>query len=206
MKRKKSAAWSKKHKQKYCFYPKSSWKFRKLTLELPISPESSEVHVFLPTCYFEGCTCSTRVYYILDDTCAPVIGWDLMTQLNMHLDCGTGQVHLTEEAQGSVGSKRSSSSWDVSCSVGQLPSSMDSIQTSESQQHPSTTLPPVVSHFIEHHPKLVSEDIGTFLGFEHHIKLAPDAVPVEILAKYRSDICARDYNHRPSCGTFINNE
>ncbi len=48
-------------------------------LELPISPESSEVHFFLPTCYFEGCTCSTRVYYILYDACAPVIGWDLMT-------------------------------------------------------------------------------------------------------------------------------
>ncbi len=41
-------------------------------------------------------------------------------------------------------------------------------------------MPPVVTNFAEHHLDLVSEDIGTFPGFEHCIKLAPDAVPVAV--------------------------
>ncbi len=88
------------------------------------------------------------------------LGPDDVTQHAPRLWYWSGSQH--RGGPSSVGSKRSSSSWDVSRSVGQLPSSMDSIKTSESQQHPSTTLPPVVSHFIEHHPKLVSEDIGAF--------------------------------------------
>ncbi len=55
------------------------------------SPVNCVQGYFTTKAHFEDCTCSTRVY-ILDNTCAPVIGWDLMTRLGMHLDCGTGQV------------------------------------------------------------------------------------------------------------------
>ncbi len=100
--------------------------------------------------------------------CAPVIGRDLLTHLNMHLDCGTGQVHRTEQTESTVVAATTDTTGhgDVSCTV--------------SCQLPTKTLPPIVSTFVEHHPNLVSEDIGTFPGFEHCIKLAPDAVPVAV--------------------------
>ncbi len=35
--------------------------------------------------------------YVLDDTCEPVIGRDLMISLNMQLDCGAKQVHHAKD-------------------------------------------------------------------------------------------------------------
>ncbi len=43
-----------------------------------------------------------------------------------------------------------------------------------------STVPPLVSNFLAHNPELASKDIGTFPGFQHRIKLAPDAVPVAV--------------------------
>ncbi len=57
---------------------------------------------------------------------------------------------------------------------------MGDAQPSESQQHPSMDLSPVISDFVKHHPDLVSEEISTFPEFNHHIKLAPDAVPITV--------------------------
>ncbi len=57
---------------------------------------------------------------------------------------------------------------------------MGDAQSSETPQHPSTDLPPIVSEFVKHHLDLVSEETGTFPEFEHHIKLAPDAVPITV--------------------------
>ncbi len=45
---------------------------------------------------------------------------------------------------------------------------------------PLCTVPLVVSKFMAHNPALVSKDMGTFHVFQHHIKLAPDAVPTAI--------------------------
>ncbi len=42
------------------------------------------------------------------------------------------------------------------------------------------TVPPLVSSFLAHNPELTSKDIGTFPGFQHCIKLAPNAVPVTV--------------------------
>ncbi len=44
----------------------------------------------------------------------------------------------------------------------------------------SSIVPPLVSSFLAHNPELTSKAIGTFPGFQHHIKLAPDAVPVAV--------------------------
>ncbi len=130
---------------------------------------------FVTKVHFEGCTCPARVY-ILDNTCAPVIGQDLMTRLSMHLDCGTGQVHHTKEDKGSeeveLGSRGLS---DAKTAIASSTAGHGDCSSVELWQRPFKTLPPVISNFIKHHPDLVSEGIGMFPGFEHCIKLAPEA-------------------------------
>ncbi len=53
------------------------------------SPVNCVQGYFTTKAHFEDRTCSAQVY-VLDKTCAPVIGRDLMTRLSMCLDCGTG--------------------------------------------------------------------------------------------------------------------
>ncbi len=38
--------------------------------------------------HFGSCIHRAEIY-LLDDTCEPVIGWDLMVGLEMQVDCGT---------------------------------------------------------------------------------------------------------------------
>ncbi len=71
------------------------------------SPVNSVQGYFTTKVHFEGCSCSARVY-VLDNTCAPVIGWDLMTHLSMHLDCSTGQMQCTKEGKGPEGDEQGS--------------------------------------------------------------------------------------------------
>ncbi len=41
-------------------------------------------------------------------------------------------------------------------------------------------VPAVVSNYVACNPDLVSKDIDTFPGFEHHIKLLPEVMPVAV--------------------------
>ncbi len=103
----------------------------------------------------------------MDNSCAPVIGQDLMTQLGMSMDFGTKQVHHAEGLSNMEAGPVSSG--DVlGVDACKLPDSM------------TCPVPAVVSDLVAHNPDLVSKDIRTFLGFEHQIKLSPEAVPTAV--------------------------
>ncbi len=113
-----------------------------------------------------------RLIYILDDTCEPVIGWDLMIRLDMQVDCGAKRVCCAKESKEAV------------LMVGS--SGMEAGNTTASpvsegyRDSPVCTLPPEVSSFVACNPTLVSKGIGTLPGFQRHIKLAPNANPIAV--------------------------
>ncbi len=53
---------------------------------------------FKSQAHFAGRTRQTEIY-VLDDTCEPVIGRDLMIGLNMQLDCGAKQVRRMKDSK-----------------------------------------------------------------------------------------------------------
>ncbi len=53
---------------------------------------------------FADQTCSVQVY-VLDDTCALVIGHNLIIGQGMQVNCGMKQVHWTQKTQNSVSNK-----------------------------------------------------------------------------------------------------
>ncbi len=123
---------------------------------------------------FNGRSCPINIY-VLDDSCAPVIGRDLLTQLGMSIDFGTMQVRCTQDSSGLQGAQPMGS---FGTEAGNAP-----VAPSVSTECPDPTVsavPTIVSSFVAQNPALVSKEIGTFPGFEHHIKLSPGAMPVAV--------------------------
>ncbi len=127
---------------------------------------------FCSEAHFANRSCSVNVY-VLYDSCAPVIGRDLMIRLSMQLDCEAGQVQHTQGG----------------CSMGVAPSYPTSLSTPDfsspasTQSECTTQVPLVVSGFVVQHPDLISIEIGTFPEFQLQIKLSPDAIPVVVKAQ-----------------------
>ncbi len=53
---------------------------------------------FLSKAHFADRTCQAEIY-VLDDTCEPVIGRDLMIRLDMQVDCGAKQVRRAKDSK-----------------------------------------------------------------------------------------------------------
>ncbi len=95
-----------------------------------------------------------------------------MIGLNMQLDCGAIQVRHAKDSKETVLTRSSGTK------AGNMPSVLS---VSEGYRDSEVgTVPLQVSNFLVLIPALVSKDIGAFPNFQHHIKLAPDAVPVAV--------------------------
>ncbi len=129
--------------------------------------------VFLSCAHFRDHRHRTELY-VLNDTCKPVIGQDLMIRLQMQVDCGTKQVHHAKyDSKVTVPMERSSGSraeWTLEAAF----------PPNRYGGTPGNTVPPLVSNPLACSPELISMDIGMFPGFQHRIKLVPDAVPVAV--------------------------
>ncbi len=109
---------------------------------------------FLSHTHFRSCMQGVEVY-VLDDTCEPVIGQDMMISLEMQVDCGAKQVRRAND-DSKVGGLMEGSSYSR---AGQM---LDvAFPPTRYGGTSSSVVPPLVSSFLAHNPELTSKDIGS---------------------------------------------
>ncbi len=100
--------------------------------------------------------------YIVDSSCEPIIGRDIMEPLGLIVDFRRMTPRRDSEHEMSRENTAESGSPKA-----QSESQVKSVKTSG-----------YYKHILRNHPKLLETDMGTFPNYQHKIQIMPDAVPV----------------------------
>ncbi len=144
---------------------------------------------FRMTAYFNGQHCSTSIY-VVNNSCEPVIGCDLLTRLGMTVKFGLQTACCTEPdpstqnlQQSTYSSQPSSTSSNTSLSVSEGTSFCNK-QVSPLRLNSSAPeldqIPGSVKAIVKQLPNLISKEIGTYPDGQHQIQLSTDTVPIAV--------------------------